>query len=86
VAIVNETLARRAWRGEGAVGKRILVGASRRPVDVIGVVRDAKYRTIGESTDAVLLRAGCAALRADLVDSGALDRSEPDTAGPGGDP
>ena len=49
VAIVNETLARRAWRGENAVGKRILVGASRRPVDVIGVVRDAKYRTIGES-------------------------------------
>jgi putative ABC transport system permease protein len=49
VAIVNESLARRAWRGESAVGKRILVGASRRPVDVIGVVRDAKYRTIGES-------------------------------------
>jgi predicted permease len=49
VAIVNETLARRAWPGESAVGKRILVGASRRPVDVVGVVRDAKYRTIGES-------------------------------------
>jgi putative ABC transport system permease protein len=49
VAIVNETLARRAWRGETAVGKRILVGASRRPIEVIGVVRDAKYRTIGES-------------------------------------
>ena len=49
VAIVNETLARRAWRGETAVGKRILVGASRRPVDVVGVARDAKYRTIGES-------------------------------------
>jgi predicted permease len=49
VAIVNETLARRAWHGENAIGKRILVGASRRPIDVIGVVRDAKYRTIGES-------------------------------------
>jgi predicted permease len=49
VAIVNETLARQAWRGETAIGKRILVGASRRPVDVVGVVRDAKYRTIGES-------------------------------------
>jgi macrolide transport system ATP-binding/permease protein len=49
VAIVNETLARRAWPGETAVGKRILVGAGRRPIDVIGVVRDAKYRTIGES-------------------------------------
>ena len=30
VAIVNETLARQAWRGENAVGKRILVG--RQPV------------------------------------------------------
>src|SRR4029450_10446530 len=49
VAIVNESLARRAWRGESAGGKRRLVGASRRPIDVVGVVRDAKYRTIGES-------------------------------------
>jgi len=48
VAIVNETLARRAWRGESAVGKRILVGARRFPIEVVGVVRDAKYRTIGE--------------------------------------
>jgi predicted permease len=49
VAIVNETLARRAWPGESAVGKRILVGESRAPIEVIGLVRDAKYRTIGES-------------------------------------
>jgi predicted permease len=48
VAIVNETLARRAWRSESAVGKRILVGARRFPIEVVGVVRDAKYRTIGE--------------------------------------
>jgi putative ABC transport system permease protein len=49
VAIVNETLARQMWPGQEAVGKRILVGRSRWPVDVIGVVRDAKYRTIGET-------------------------------------
>ena len=49
VAIVNETLARQAWPGKSAVGKRILVGRSRYPIDVIGVVRDSKYRTIGES-------------------------------------
>ena len=48
VTIVNETLARRAWHGESAIGKRILVGARRFPIEVVGVVRDAKYRTIGE--------------------------------------
>ena len=48
VAIVNETLARRAWPGQSAVGKRLMLGMSRHPVNIIGVVRDAKYRTIGE--------------------------------------
>lgn len=35
--------------GESAVGKRILLSVSRRPLEVVGVVRDAKYHTIGES-------------------------------------
>ena len=48
VAIVNETLARRAWPGEPAIGKRLVLGVSRQPIEVVGVVRDAKYRTIGE--------------------------------------
>ena len=49
VAIVNETLARHAWPGETAVGKRLVLGVSRRPIEIIGVVRDAKYRTLGET-------------------------------------
>jgi putative ABC transport system permease protein len=49
VAIVNETFARRVWPGREAVGQRLVVGVSRRSLEVIGVVRDAKYRTIGES-------------------------------------
>jgi predicted permease len=48
VAIVNETLARRAWPRESAVGKRLVIGSGRRPIEIVGVVRDAKYRTIGE--------------------------------------
>jgi predicted permease len=49
VAIVNETFARHAWPGRDAAGQRLVAGASRRSLQVIGVVRDAKYRTIGES-------------------------------------
>jgi predicted permease len=48
VAIVNETMARRAWPGQDPVGQLLLQGVSRRPLQVIGLVRDAKYRTIGE--------------------------------------
>jgi putative ABC transport system permease protein len=49
VTLVNETLARQMWPGQDAVGKKILVGRSRWSLDVIGVVKDAKYRTIGET-------------------------------------
>jgi predicted permease len=48
VAIVNETFARRVWPGQHAVGQRLVLGVSRRPLEVVGVARDAKYRTIGE--------------------------------------
>lgn len=41
-AIINESLARRYWPGENAVGKHLmLAGAKRQPLEVIGVVNDA---------------------------------------------
>jgi predicted permease len=49
VVIVNETFAARVWPGQSAVGKRLVLGVSRRPLEVVGVARDAKYRTIGET-------------------------------------
>ena len=49
VTIVNETLARQMWPGQDAIGKKILVGRSRWSLDVVGVIKDAKYRTIGET-------------------------------------
>ncbi|RPJ60292.1 MAG: FtsX-like permease family protein, partial [Acidobacteria bacterium] len=50
VAIVNETLARRLWPGESAVGKRLIAGGPADEVDleVVGVAHDLKYRSLGE--------------------------------------
>jgi predicted permease len=51
VIIINETLARRLWPNGNPIGKRITVGRrENRPLwEVIGVARDGKYRTLGES-------------------------------------
>jgi len=45
VAIVNETFARRLWNGD-AVGQRLR--AFQRNVEIVGIVRDSKYWTLGE--------------------------------------
>lgn len=52
VAIINERLASQAWPGEDPVGKVIRFGqsdGSGPPVTIIGVARNAKYRSIGEA-------------------------------------
>jgi putative ABC transport system permease protein len=47
VAVINERLAEIIWPGEEAVGKTFR--NEERVVTVIGVARNAKYRTLGES-------------------------------------
>ncbi len=53
VAMVNETFARIAWPEQSAVGQRFWQtdgGTDEgRPLEVVGVVRDAKYRSIAEA-------------------------------------
>jgi predicted permease len=48
VAVVNEALARQLWPNEDAVGKRFRMGRESEPIEVVGVVRTAKYRSLLE--------------------------------------
>jgi predicted permease len=60
VAIINETLAKRYWPSVdpiGAIGKRLRLGnPDAPPREVVGIVKDAKWRYIGESPRAVVYR------------------------------
>jgi macrolide transport system ATP-binding/permease protein len=52
VAIINQTMASHFWPGEGALGKRIKVNPlapESLSYTVIGVVKDSKFGTLGES-------------------------------------
>jgi predicted permease len=49
VVIVNERMAQTLWPGESAIGKRIFIGTdSRDGLEVVGVVKTGKYRTLAE--------------------------------------
>ena len=49
VIVINQRMAQQLWPGESAVGKRILIGPeSHDPIEVIGVVRTGKYKSLAE--------------------------------------
>ena len=49
VIIINQKMAETLWPSETAVGKRILIGPeSRDPLEVVGVVKTGKYRSLAE--------------------------------------
>jgi predicted permease len=55
IGIVNETLARRFWPGRSPIGER-LDFESGPSIEVVGLARDSKYRSLEEEPMAVLYR------------------------------
>jgi len=57
VAIVNETMARQFFPGEDPLGKRFTTGfanANGQWTQVVGIVRDTKYASLGEAAQAIV--------------------------------
>jgi len=57
VTIVNETLAKQFWPGQDPLGKRLHIGKDGGYSEVIAVVKDGKYRTLGEENRPYLYQA-----------------------------
>jgi predicted lysophospholipase L1 biosynthesis ABC-type transport system permease subunit len=51
VLIVNESFARRHWPGESPIGKRVLIGFMRKPIEreVVGVVGDVRHAGLDDA-------------------------------------
>jgi predicted permease len=72
VAIVNEAFARRFWPGQSALGRQLRAAGARPrelgpPVEVVGVVRDSKYYSLGEEPQPILYQSLGQAYSPELV-------------------
>jgi predicted permease len=54
--VINETLARTLWPGEYPVGKRIALEGEKEMSQIVGVVKNGKYHTLGEGPVPVVFR------------------------------
>jgi predicted permease len=67
VVIVNRTLADLLWPGRDPIGQRLRIGqADAPPREVVGVVGDVKYRTLGEGPRPFLWRPVAQAYRSQM--------------------
>ena len=65
--VINAYLARKLWPGEDPVGKRLLIDEKKTVSVVVGVVKDGKYRTLGEGPVAAVFRGTLPPMRTLLV-------------------
>jgi predicted permease len=73
--VINETLARRLWPGQDAVGKRLALGGEKEMSEVVGVVKNGKYHTLGEAPMAVVFRGTLPPARTLVVRTGGDSRA-----------
>jgi predicted permease len=50
VAVINETMARKYFSGDNPIGKKFEVKAFKEQVEVVGMIRDAKYSSVKRET------------------------------------
>lgn len=73
VVVVNEYLARRLWPGQNPLGQRLALGAEKTTSEVVGVVRDGKYKTLGEMPVSAVFRPHLPAQRTLVVRTSSND-------------
>jgi predicted permease len=73
--VINEYLARRLWPGEDPLGKRLVLSGEKITSQVVGVVKNGKYRTLGEGPMAAVFRGTLPAARTLVVRTSGDDRA-----------
>jgi predicted permease len=73
--VINEYLARRLWPGEDPIGKRLALSGEKTTSQVVGVVKNGKYRTLGEGPMAAVFRGTLPAARTLVVRTAGDERA-----------
>ena len=73
--VINEYLARRLWPGEDPLGKRLALSGEKATSQVVGVVKNGKYRTLGEGPVAAVFRGALSPARTLVVRTDGNERN-----------